>query len=63
MKSNKTITIEHLPDMTPFPIHDFNKKANYNFFVCGKSGEGKKVEIIKRKEIWVSKKIIGFNIF
>ncbi|WP_272668118.1 hypothetical protein [Providencia sp. PROV117] len=50
MKSNKIVTIEHLSDMKPFPIHGLNKKNNDNFCVYGKSGEGKKVDIMKLKE-------------
>lgn len=57
MKSNKIVTIEYLSDMKPFPIHGFNKKNNDNFCVYGKSGEGKKVDIIKIKEILAELKI------
>ncbi|HHR5913977.1 TPA: hypothetical protein ACS7WR_003642 [Providencia alcalifaciens] len=54
MKNNKIVTIEYLSDMKPFPIHDLNKKDKDNFCVYGKSGEGKKVDIRKRKEIFGS---------
>lgn len=47
MKSNKIVTIEHLSDMQPFPIHDLNRENNYNCCVYGKSSEGKAVDVIK----------------
>lgn len=50
MKSNKIVTIEHLSDMKPFPIHGLNKKHNDNICIYGKSGEGRTVDVIKLKD-------------
>lgn len=50
MKKKTIITIKHLPDMKPFPIHGFNKKNNYNCCVYGRSGEGRTVNVIKLME-------------
>lgn len=56
MKKKTIITVKHLPDMKPVPIHGFNKKNNYNFCVYGKSGEGRKVDVIRLMEIFGEQK-------